>query len=113
MIDNFVSKGRSHSSANKIKQLVGQMSKWAMRNEIINLNHAQFIKLPENKSKEKEIFTEGEIEKLKSGSSETAKIVLMLIYTGMSIGELFSLPCSAVHDDHCIGGEKRMLAKIE
>ena len=105
-IDNFVRKGRSHSAANKIKQLVGQMSKWAMRNEIINLNYAQFIKLPENKTKEKEVFTTIDIEKLKADTGDAAKIVLMLIYTGMRIGELFSLPCSAVHDGYCIGGEK-------
>lgn len=97
---------KSHSMTSKLKQLLTQMSAWAMREEIITTNLAAFVKLPENVKKEKEIFTDMEIKKLADEGGEPAKIVLMLIYTGMRIGELFSLPLANYHETYVIGGEK-------
>lgn len=97
---------KSYSMVSKLKQLLTQMSTWAMREEIITVNLAAYVRLPENVKKEKEIFTEEEIRKLAGDSSETAKIILMLICTGMRIGELFSLPLADCHDTYVIGGEK-------
>lgn len=98
--------GKSHSTVSKYKQLITQMSKWAIREELITTNFAAFVKLPENVKKEKEIFTNSEISKLEADGSETAKIILMLIYTGMRIGELFDLPLENYHGNYVIGGEK-------
>ena len=50
-------------------------------------------------SKYKQLITQAD-------GSDTAKIILMLIYTGMRIGELFSLPTKDYHKDYVIGGEK-------
>lgn len=97
---------KSHSTVSKYKQLITQMSKWAIREELITTNFASFVKLPENIKKEKEIFTNADIEKLEADGSEAAKIILMLIYTGMRIGELFSLPVKDYHETYVIGGEK-------
>lgn len=97
---------KSHSTVSKYKQLITQMSTWAMREEIITTNFAKFVQLPENTKKEKETFTDAEISKLEADGSDTAKIILMLIYTGMRIGELFSLPTKDYHKDYVIGGEK-------
>ena len=104
VIDQHMSK--SHSTVSKYKQLATQMSSWAMREEICATNFAQYIKLPENVKKEKEIFTEDDIEKLEDNGSDAAKIVLMLLSTGMRIGELFSLPVASYHETYVIGGEK-------
>ena len=97
---------KSHSTVSKYKQLITQMSSWAIREELITPNFASFVKLPENVKKEKEIFTDTDIAKLEADGSETAKIVLMLIYTGMRIGELFSLPLEDYHKTYVVGGEK-------
>lgn len=97
---------QSHSTVSKHKQLITQMSAWAMREELITTNFAKFVRLPENMKKEKEIFSDADIEKLEGDGSEAAKIVLMLIYTGMRIGELFSLPLKDYHETYVIGGEK-------
>lgn len=97
---------QSHSTVSKHKQLITQMSSWAIREELLTTNFASFVKLPENKKKEKDIFSDADIEKLEADGSDTAKIVLMLIYTGMRIGELFSLPLSDYHETYVIGGEK-------
>lgn len=97
---------KTHSTVSKYKQLITQMSKWAIREELITTNFASFVRLPENVKKEKEIFTGSDIEKLEADGSETAKIILMLIYTGMRIGELFSLPLEDYHETYVVGGEK-------
>ena len=47
---------QSHSTLSKHKQLLTQMSAWAMREELITTNFAKFVRLPENVKKEKEIF---------------------------------------------------------
>lgn len=104
IIDNHMHK--SHSTVAKYKQLITQMSNWAMREELITTNFAKFVRIPENVKKEKEIFTDAEIKKLEADGSETATIILMLIYTGMRIGELFSLPLADYHKEYLIGGEK-------
>lgn len=97
---------KSHSTVNKYKQLITQMSNWAIREEICTTNFAKFVRLPENVKKEKDIFTEEDIRKLESDNSDSAKIVLMLLATGMRIGELFSLPLADYHGDYVVGGEK-------
>lgn len=97
---------KAHSTVSKHKQLITQMSKWAIREEIITTNFASFVKLPEDVKKEKKIFTYTDIKKLEADGSEAAKIVLMLIYTGMRIGELFSLPLEDYHETYVVGGEK-------
>lgn len=97
---------QSHSTLSKHKQLITQMSAWAMREELITTNFAKFVRLPENVKKEKEIFSDADIENLEEDNSEAAKIVLMLIYTGMRIGELFSLPLEDYHETYVVGGEK-------
>lgn len=104
IIDQHLDK--SLSALNKYKQLLTQMSKWAIREEIISTNFASFIKLPKEVKKEKEIFRQEDIDKLIADGSETAMIVLMMIFTGMRIGELFSLKVSEVYDTYVIGGEK-------
>lgn len=97
---------QSHSTISKHKQLITQMSAWAVREELLTTNFAKFVRLPENVKKEKEIFSDADIKKLESSGSEAAKIVLMLIYTGMRIGELFSLPLEDYHETYVVGGEK-------
>ena len=101
----------SYSSLSMYKLLATQLSKWAMREEIISTNFAQFIKIPKQQKKEKEIFSEEDIRKLQNDDSEPAKIILMLIYTGMRISELFSLKLSDCHDTYVIGGEKTKAGK--
>lgn len=97
---------KSHSTVNKYKQLITQMSSWAIREELISTNFAKFVRLPENVKKEKEIFSDAEIRKLEADGSDAAKIVLMLLATGMRIGELFALPLADYHGDYVVGGEK-------
>jgi len=104
VIDKYSDK--SHSLLSKFKQLATQMSQWGIRQELITTNFASFIKLPENVKKEKEIFSEEDIQKLEADGSQAAKLTLMMVYTGMRIGELFGLRTENVHETYVIGGEK-------
>lgn len=97
---------KKHDTIAKYKQLISQLSKWAMREEIINTNFAQFIRLPENIKTEKVIFTNEEIEKFEADTSEASRIVCMLLATGMRIGELFKLELADYHGDYVVGGSK-------
>lgn len=97
---------KSASTLSKYKQLITQMSAWAVREEVANTNFASFVKIPESVKKEKEIFSPEEIAALEADDSDAAKIVIMLIYTGMRIGELFDLPLSGYHETYVVGGEK-------
>lgn len=99
---------KAYSTVAKYKQLITQMSKWAMREEIITINLASYVKLPENTKTEKVIFTDEEIKIFedKATTNETAKIVCMLLSTGMRIGELFSVKLEDYHGDYVIGGSK-------
>ena len=96
----------SYSTLSKHKQLITQMSKWAIREELITTNFATFVQLPKKPKQEKAIFSDEDIAKLERDGSEAAMIVLMLIYTGMRIGALFSLPLADYHGAYLIGGEK-------
>lgn len=104
VLDKYMDK--SHSTVSKYKQLITQMSQWAIREEICTTNFAKFTRLPEKEKKEKEIFTDLEIEKIKKDGSEAARIILMLLATGMRIGELFSLRIEDYHESYVVGGSK-------
>lgn len=95
-----------HATIARHKQLITSMSEWAVREEIVTVNLAQYVKIPAAEKTAKETFTDGEIEKLRKSKDDAAKITLMLIDTGMRIGELFALPLADCHEDYVIGGEK-------
>ena len=103
--------GKSYSTVSKYKQLITQMSAWALDEDIITVNYASRVALPENKTTEKEIFSSEVIQKLTNDNSEAAKIGLMLICTGMRINELFQLPVTDYHGNYVVGGEKTEAGK--
>ena len=105
IIDNNKA-AKSRSAQAKYKHLFVQLSEWAVREEAATTNYAKFVKLDGEKPKEKAVFTNSEIQKLESAGTPAAKLTLMLIYTGMRIGELFALPLADYHESYVIGGEK-------
>ena len=100
--------GKSKSTVSKYKQLLTQMSRWAMREELITTDFASFCKVGGRASVGHEAMTDDETQRIFAAAetSETAKIVCMLLATGMRIGELFQLPLVDYHGEYVIGGEK-------
>ncbi len=80
-----------------------------MKDDIINKDYAQFVVLPEENSKEQEIFSKNEIKLLwRYKENRTAQIILVLIYTGARINELFSMAPENVNIEkrYMMGGSK-------
>lgn len=98
------------SQCEKIKQLCSQLCKFAMQNDVIDKNYAQFLKLPKPAEKtEKEVFTAEEIELLWQHSDDKrAQIILFMIYMGYRIGEVVRIKKSDINFDknYIVGGIK-------
>jgi site-specific recombinase XerD len=112
VIDHAVEQKKKRATCEKIRSLYSQLCQYAMSIDLITQNYAKFLKLPSIDKKEKEIFTPEEISCFKAAASEsdTAKIVMILIYTGMRINELFLMKKQNVYlESECpymIGGLK-------
>lgn len=112
VIDHAVEQKKKRATCEKIRSLYSQLCQYAMSIDLITQNYAKFLKLPSIDKKEKEIFTPEEIGRFKVAASEsdTAKIVMILIYTGMRINELFLMKKQSVHLEaecpYMIGGLK-------
>lgn len=87
--------GRSFESLRKVRSLISLMYDYSIKNQLINgtQNIAEWLDIGKNEDKkEKEIFKDEEIEKLfKDDENDTSKIILILIYSGMRIGELLEM----------------------
>lgn len=109
VIDELDKAGKSRSTMEKCQQLFGQLSRWAVREEISTTDFAQFVKIPQKEKAEKEIFTDKEIKVLfENDADSTVCVILILIFTGVRIGELFGVPKSSVdiQGGYMVGGEK-------
>ena len=114
IINAMEDSGLSASSAQKVKQLAGQLSKWAVREDIITTNYVQFIRIYEDQPTVREIFSDKDIACLRSSDSrEAVKMILLLIYTGLRIGELFTLRVENIYleDGYLVGGSKTKAGK--
>lgn len=79
-------------SLEKLKLLASTLYKYAIQNDICNKNYADYIVLPKADKKEKQIFTDTEIKKLwYNKDAPLIDTVLILIYTGMRVGEMLNL----------------------
>ena len=108
-VDYAAEKGRGLSTCSKIKVVASSLCQFAMKDDIINKDYAQFVVLPEEKKTEKEVFSSKDIDLLwKYKTEKTAQIILVLIYTGVRINELFSMELKNVYIDkqYMVGGSK-------
>lgn len=113
-IDKCVEKGASRSKCEKVRQLCSQLCKCAMQNDIMDKNYAEFLKLPKEEKKEKNIFTDSELKTLwEHTDDKRVQIILFMIYTGFRIGEIVKIQKSDVHieEGYIIGGSKTEAGK--
>ncbi len=89
--------GKSYPSLRKLKVLMDQLYKYAMKNELCSKNYADFVDIAKFKDRnpnkrDREKFTKEEIDRLWQVSDDKYyQIVLMLIYSGVRISELLNL----------------------
>ena len=93
VIDTVKKKGLSYSSCKKIRSLISLMFKYGIMMEYCNKNYANLLNLGKNKAiRPHKPFTRQKINKLWSNLNiEGVDTVLILIYTGMRVGELLNL----------------------
>lgn len=103
----------SKSHQQKIQQLISHICKQATLMGYLHINYASFLELDGYESKPYIPFSDQEIRILFSAVSdptwgETARVILILIFTGWRPEELFSLKQEQVNLDECymISGSK-------
>ena len=100
---------KSDSTISHIKSLLKGMYRYALRHDIVDKDYSALLEVaPQNAQKRPHTpFTDSEVETLwQNKNDRTARIMLVLIYTGMRVMEYLSMPTSAFHGDYLIGGEK-------
>jgi integrase len=93
VIDVAHKDGMSRSTLEKIRITAVAMMNYALENDVINKNYAEFIRLPKAEKVEKKRFTDLEVKKLEKAAEndEWVATVLIKIYTGARISELLGL----------------------
>ena len=91
VIDGCHKDGKSRSTLEKIKVVATMLCDYAMQNDIVNKNYAEFVRLPKSDSEEKKTFTDLEIQKLEKAEILWSDTILILIYTGLRINEFLGL----------------------
>lgn len=86
--------GKGHGTLRKIKTLYNQLFKYAMQNDIVNKDYSAYIDIGKNDSESTRIpFTQKEIDTLFNIESEIEFVdtILIMIFTGLRIGELLTI----------------------
>ena len=99
-----------------IKNLVSQLYKYAMRNEIATRNLAEVLEVPSEETEEKHIFSDVHINKMweaYNNGVDICKYPLFLIYFGWRISEATALTILNVKldENYIIGGAKTKAGK--
>ena len=97
------------STKGKIKSTLIQIFEYAATNDIVTKNYAKFLEINEKTEKTGAVFTPEEIKQLWGMTDRfEARCLLIMIYTGMRIGELLAVNRENIHFDeqYIIGGNK-------
>ena len=108
-----MSNGLKFSALHKIKCLLTSMYNYAMKNDIVNKNYAEFIELPEKNETSKSRFTDIQLEKLRQniGIIPYADYIFAMCYLNFRISEFLELTADSYHISETgipvfIGGKK-------
>lgn len=106
----------SQAMARMTKFLFQKLYTYALENDIVEKDYSQYVKLTKTKeTKEKLPFTDEEAKIMwdKVGKVEYADLIVILLYTGMRIGELLDMKKEDIHLDkrYMIGGSKTEAGK--
>ena len=98
----------------QIKSTIHQMFEYAISYDIVARNYAKDLEITEKAEKTGAVFTEDEIKRLWDDKNDKiAQYVLILIYTGMRIGELLAMTKDTIYLDkgYMVGGSKTEAGK--
>lgn len=103
--------GLSKSSCEKVLQLFGQLSEWAISEEIIQVNRAKGCSIVAQQKSTGLVIPDTAIKKIEKSKSPAASIVLILLATGCRPNELFKVELKDCYDTYFIGGSKTKAGK--
>lgn len=99
----------SPGSKKRVKSTLIQIWKYGIKNDIVQNNYAEHIVLREKVESSGSIFTDDEIKLLwENADKQIVRWVLILMYTGMRIGEMLAMPNESINleERYMIGGSK-------
>lgn len=99
-------KGLAKSTCEKVLQLFGQLSDWAIREGIAQTNYAQFCTIVAEQKSEGQVLLAETITTIQNSKLPAADIVLILLATGCRGNELFSALTSNCTPTYFVGGSK-------
>lgn len=111
VIMDMEEKGLSKSSCEKAMQLFGQLSSWAMREDIIIKDYSRFVSTVAKQKSEGIVLKPEAIQKIQKATNSAADIVLILLATGCRPGELFGASTENCYDNYFVGGSKTEAGK--
>lgn len=99
-----------------MKMLLSQVFRYAMQNDYVTKNYAEFIGLPAFEKPNKDAFSDDEIDKFwedYSAGNKFTGYILVMIYTGMRYGEISTVLKENIHlsEQYMIGGIKSVAGK--
>lgn len=106
IINEQESEGKSKSSCEKLSQLFGQLSDWAIREGITKTNYARFLTINARQKATKAPFTTEQLTAISGSKSPAAQIARILIATGCRPNELFSVTVDNCHENYFVSGSK-------
>lgn len=96
--------GKNYPTMKKIKQLFNQLYKYAMQNDLCGKDYSKYVDINQYRDRNPNAynrlpFSKSEIEKVWQwkDSNEYISVILMLIYSGVRIGELLNLKKECVN----------------
>lgn len=103
--------GMAHPTRAMIKTLFRLMFKFAMKNDIVDKDYSQYVDVGKREGKiNRTPFTQEEIQKLFNNVDklEFVDTILIMIYTGLRVGEMLDIKIENVHLDegYMVGGFK-------
>lgn len=92
VINSMHVKGLSYSSCKKVRTLLNQLFNYAIIKDYPITNYAQHLNLgPNRPTIRRKVFTRQQINKLWAIDASYSRMILILLYTGLRIGELLNL----------------------
>lgn len=103
--------GKSKSTCQKLRVVIGMLGRWAYEEGITTTNNADNLSTTAKQLSVREIFLDADIKAIKKSKLAAADIALILISCGCRPGELFKVPLADCYDDYFIGGSKTEAGK--
>lgn len=103
MQDIIVNCNKGHGTLRKVKSLYNQLFRYAMENDIVSKDYSDYVDIGKNTDgSSRKPFTSDQIKRLFDVEKGIPFVdtILIMIYTGLRVGELLLIKCSDIDFDN-------------